>query len=90
MNTPARDRNDMSPVQQEAFSLAVSYSAYNEAMAVPEDRRSYSNWNSIAVWGASLISAQAFFGIELMPKVSIESTIIAARKAKEAIAEREF
>jgi hypothetical protein len=51
--------------KKNAEKLAVSYSAYNEA--VTEER-----WDSVKVWGRMLIEAQKQTGIELLDEETIK------------------
>lgn len=87
MKAPVREPGDMIPVQEHAFGIAVAYDAYQDARKVPREQRTYIDWNGIAVWAGCLIRHQEFFGIEIIPKVTLESEVIEARKAKAEIKE---
>jgi hypothetical protein len=85
MNKPVRNPAYMIPVQSHAFGLAVAYDAYQDALKVPSTQRGFLDWNGIVVWGSALMQHQEFFGIEILPKVSVERSVIEAREVRDKL-----
>ena len=69
------------PTPADIKHFAVSYEAFWDAMRVPQEERTRSNWQEVLTWATLLWDSQTAVGVWILPEQTLQNHITTAQTA---------